>query len=147
MAAFPLWRLTNEGLLGLSAEWGRTFANWHVTDEEVDAAIELCKDEWNRVPENVTKAFRELLNKAIARCKAKNEPVHTIYPKSPESELADARAGCCKRIKNKHYANQPWDMPLACEIGTMLTSLEKTARQENPKASDIEILRMVWALI
>lgn len=120
-----------------------------MTDDEIDTAIEFCKAEWGRVPENVTKAFREMLDRAIVKSKAIRQlagnPERKFF--SPEQTVSDARAGCCKKIKSKHYADKPWDMNLSCEIGTMLTSLVKTAQQENPKASEIEILRMVWALV
>lgn len=98
------------------------------------------------MPDNVTKAFREMLDKAIARIGAINK-----FARAPElsedEKFAKAGADCCKKIKQKHFPEKKWDMHVAAECGEILASLKRTARQGSPKASDLEIMRIVWGMV
>ncbi len=142
-------RISDKGMLALSDEWGRTFGNWRVTAEELDAAIELCKAEWERVPENITRAFRSLLNKAIENLRARRDigKIAEVDYGNPDEKLAQAGAACCKKIKEKNFPNEKWGMQLAKEVAVIFASHKISARQVNPKASELDILKIVLSLV
>jgi len=142
-ASFPTWRVTDMTLLALSAEWGKTFGNWRVNADEVDLALEFCKAEWSRVPENVTKGFREMLDRAIE--KIKGVSAIEIFPRGTRGfldALIDAGAKISAKLIEKYpEADKMHDIP------ALLISLQKTAREKNPKADDMEIYRIVWGMV
>jgi hypothetical protein len=135
------WRIAAKQLLGLSDEWSRLFGKWRVTQEIADKAVDICRKEWERVPVNVTREFEKILSQAMTVVASKNKTMAPIKSHYWADELTDAGAQICKRIKAKH-PDATWP-----EVSQMLSSHKISVRKENPKASEIEILRMVWGMV
>lgn len=130
-------------MMALNDEWVKTFGKWRVTMQEVDLAIELCKAEWTRVPENVTKVFREKLDAAIEKIKTQMG-VKSSEPKGYREldGVMDAGVKVCARLKEK-YPQASWMK----EIPMLLDGLKNQAKAKHPEASDLEVLRIVWRML
>jgi hypothetical protein len=120
--AFPTWRITDHGLLGLSAEWGKTFGGWRVTNEQLDRAIELTKNEWSRMPENITMAFKDILRRSEA---IKNDPVGS-YQKGTQERFYERFDALARELKVKEPGMS------GLEIGKFIEKLISEAKKNNP---------------
>jgi predicted nucleotide-binding protein (sugar kinase/HSP70/actin superfamily) len=133
-AIFTTWNVSDAAIVGLSAEWARVFGSWHVTDYEVEKAIDHCRSTWTRVPPNITKEFEAILQKAMtvkdigtvvaAHSYSKQEHYYQIFDRM------------VKKIKSKNpdLVGQEG----GAEINEMIQSHIRFALQEHPELAKDE---------
>lgn len=137
------WRITSANLKLLSQEWTNFFGKWRVTDQVVDLAVEMACKQWLKMPDNTTKAFSEILCRAQDEVeRLKNPQVVVERSFGALDSLIDACTAVCKKIKQKHP-----EMDYMNDIPIHLNSLRITAKQQNPDADDLALLRIVWGMV